>query len=251
LEEWLEYRRKDIKKNNLSEGTFGGYQSNVQKIIAPYFRDSGILLSELTEDDINEFYDDMFEAGKANETVINYHTNIGNALRYAVKMKRIPSYETIMLNVQRPADGMFRGKFLKPSEAVKLCDAVKDDKLELGVILGTYYGLRRSEVVGLRWESINFETGYITIEHTVIRARVDGELKIIAKNRTKTKSSLRSLPMIPALRMLLMKIKATQEHNKKLCGRSYNRAESAYIYTDAQGNRIKPDYPPRHFRSFY
>jgi integrase len=118
------------------------------------------------------------------------------------------------------------------------------------VIFGAFYGLRRSEIIGLRWESINFETNTITIEHTVTVAHIDGKRVVIPDDTTKTKSSFRTLPLIPAMRTKLLAIQAEQERNRKLCGKSYNKAEGRYIYTDALGNRIKPDYLSIEFPKF-
>ena len=133
---------------------------------------------------------------------------------------------------------------------VKLFEAVKGHRLELGVIIGAFYGLRRSEIVGLRWESINFEANTITVEHTVTEANIDGKHVIIADDTTKSKSSYRTLPLVPAIRTKLLAIQAEQERNRKLCGKSYNKAESGYIYTDALGNRIKPNYLTTAFPAF-
>jgi len=102
----------------------------------------------------------------------------------------------------------------------------------------------------LRWESINFEADTITIEHTVTEALIDGKRVTIADNRTKSKSSYRTLPLVPAVRAKLLAVQAEQETNRKLCGKSYNKADSEYIYTDALGNRIKPNYLTHAFPDF-
>ena len=246
MEQWLEVIRHD-KNKPLKPTTFGGYQMNVQRVIVPYFRKKGILLSKLTADDINEFYDDQLDRVKA-MTVTKYHANISKALKYAVRKNYIP--HSIMGKVNRPSTERFVGKFLKQSEAIALTDAVKGHKLELGVIFGAFYGLRRSEVVGLRWESINFEANTITIEHTVTETTIDGQHYIIADDTTKTKSSYRTLPLIPIIRNKLLEVKQEQERNRKLCGKSYNKNESCYIYTDALGNLIKPNYLTSTFTDF-
>jgi integrase len=155
-----------------------------------------------------------------------------------------------MGKVKRPKAERFAGKFLKQSEAVELFEAVKEHKLELGVIFGAFYGLRRSEIVGLRWESINFEANTLTIEHTVTVANIDGKKVTVADDTTKTKSSFRTLPLVPAIRTKLLAIQAEQAQNRKLCGTSYNKKESVYIYTDVIGNRIKPDYLSATFPKF-
>jgi len=191
MEQWLDVIRPDLKLT-----TFGGYQMNVQKAIAPFFRQRGTLLRELTADDINEFYAEQLKRVKA-MTVHKFHANISKALKYAVQKDYIPY--SVMDKVKRPKLDRFVGKFLKQSEAVELFEAVRGHRLELGVILGAFYGLRRAEVIGLRWESINFEANSITIEHTVTVANVDGKHMIIAGDTTKTKSSFRTLPLVPVL----------------------------------------------------
>ena len=242
MEQWLDVIKPDVKLT-----TFGGYQLNVKRAIAPYFRELGTLLVELTAEDINEFYDVQLERVKAT-SVHKYHANISKALKYAVKKGLIPY--SIMDKVDRPKPERFVGKFLKQSEAVELFDAVKGHKIELGVILGAFYGLRRAEIVGLRWESIDFEANSITIEHTVTQALVDGKKILVADDTTKSKASFRTLPLVPGFRAKLLAMKEEQERNRKLCGKSYNKAEGQYIYTDVLGNRIKPGYLTHTFPEF-
>ncbi|MCL2593029.1 MAG: site-specific integrase, partial [Defluviitaleaceae bacterium] len=64
--------------------TFGGYQLNVQKGIVPYFRKQGIMLQELTADDINKFYAEKLNEIKA-MTIHKFHANTNSALKYAVQ----------------------------------------------------------------------------------------------------------------------------------------------------------------------
>jgi integrase len=246
MEQWLKVIRNDTK-NPLKLTTFGGYQINVQKVIAPYFRQKGTLLTELTADDINDFYDAQLKK-VAGMTVTKYHANLSKALKYAVKEDYISL--SPMGKVNKPAIKRFTGKFLKQSEVIELFEVVKGHKLELGVILGAFYGLRRSETIGLRWESINFEANTITIEHTVTTAIIDGKRIIIADDTTKSKSSFRTLPLVPEIRAKLLAVKEEQERNKELCGKSYNKVEGQYIYTDALGNRTKPNYLTTAFPAF-
>ena len=147
-----------------------------------------------------------------------------------------------MKDVKRPSIPRYAAKFLKQSETIKLFEAIRGHKLELGVIMAAYYGLRRGEIVGLRWESIDFELGTITIEHTVTVAQVDGRKIVVESDTAKTQSSLRTLPLVPEFRATLLALKEEQERNRKLCGKSYNKKEGKYIYVDVMGNRIRPDY---------
>ena len=69
----------------------------------------------------------------------------------------------------------------------------------------------------------------------------------IQKDRTKTKASYRSLPLVPPFEELLHRLKAEQELNRKLCGKSYCRKYNDYIYVNEIGELVKPGYITQHF----
>ncbi|MGM1020811.1 MAG: site-specific integrase [Bacillota bacterium] len=114
-------------------------------------------------------------------------------------------------------------------------------------MLAAFYGLRRSEVVGLKWTAINFEDKTISIRHTVIPVYFEGKEYVIEKDWTKNKSSRRTLPLVPAFEELLLRIREIQRLNKALCGNSYCTDYGEYIYLDKLGQRIKPGYITQNF----
>ena len=234
MEQWLE-----IVKSTVSIPTYSSYVNAVKSIIAPYFRKKKILLRDLQAHDIQMFYQEQLQRVKAS-SVIHYHANIHKALKYAVKNDMIPSNPAD--KVERPKQDKFYGNFYDRDELNKLFKAVTGTKLELPVLLGAFYGLRRSEIVGLKWSAIDFEQNTITISHTVTSCNLDGKCVIVAKDTTKTKSSRRTLPLVPYFHEKLLAVKAQQERNQKLCGRSYNREFLEYICVDDIGDRFKPNY---------
>ena len=234
MEQWLE-----IVKSTVSLPTYSSYVNAVKSIIAPYFRKKKILLRDLQAHDIQMFYQEQLQRVKAS-SVIHYHANIHKALKYAVKNDMIPSNPAD--KVERPKQDKFYGNFYDRDELNKLFEAVTGTKLELPVLLGAFYGLRRSEIVGLKWSAIDFEQNTITISHTVTSCNLDGKCVIVAKDTTKTKSSRRTLPLVPYFHEKLLAVKAQQERNQKLCGRSYNREFLEYICVDDIGDRFKPNY---------
>ena len=234
MEQWLE-----IVKSTVSIPTYSSYVNAVKSIIAPYFRKKKILLRDLQAHDIQMFYQEQLQRVKAS-SVIHYHANIHKALKYAVKNDMIPSNPAD--KVERPKQDKFYGNFYDRDELNKLFEAVAGTKLELPVLLGAFYGLRRSEIVGLKWSAIDFEQNTITISHTVTSCNLDGKCVIVAKDTTKTKSRRRTLPLVPYFHEKLLAVKAQQERNQKLCGRSYNREFLEYICVDDIGDRFKPNY---------
>ena len=242
LERWLTVIRRDLKPT-----TFGNYQMMVNNVVIPYFKKKGIKTQALLPEDITRFYSERLSEVKST-TVHKYHTLFSRSLAYAVELGLIE--QSPMDKVKRPKAERFVGKFLKESEVKELFDIVSGHKLELGVILGSYYGLRRSEVVGLRWESIDFERNTITIEHSVTVAEIDGKKQIFESDTVKTKSSYRTLPLVPQFRDKLLQMKEEQDYYRELCGNAYNTAEGKYVYVDRLGNRIRPDYLTAEFPKF-
>ena len=79
---------------------------------------------------------------------------------------------------------------------------------------------------------------------------VDGKYVELAKDRTKTKSSHRSLPLVPPFEVLLKELRKKQEEYMDLCGNSYYKDFLDYVYVNAIGQRIKPGYLTQAFPEF-
>ena len=112
--------------------------------------------------------------------------------------------------VERPRKEKFKSEVYKAEELEQLFKVIQGDPSEFGVIMAAFYGLRRSEIVGLKWDAIDFENKTISIQHTVVSTKVDGVMTEVARDRTKTKSSCRTLPLIPATPSVLSGINRIQ-----------------------------------------
>ena len=234
LEQWLE-----IVKSTVTVVTYSSYSTAVKGVIVPYFRKKGVRLKDLTPMDIQDFYLDRLKHVSAN-SVIHYHANIHKALKYAVKLDMIPLNPAD--KVERPRRVEFTGSFYDANEMKALLEACKGTKLEIPILLAAYYGLRRSEVLGLKWDAVDFDRNTLTIKHTVTECSVDGRVILVKQDRTKTKSSMRTLPLVSAVRDRLIALMAEQDENRRLCGRSYIKEYSGYICVNEIGNLIKPGY---------
>ena len=122
----------------------------------------------------------------------------------------------------------FVGSFYDADEMNALFAASKGTKLEIPILFGAFYGLRRSEAIGLKWDAIDFEHDTLTIRHTVTSCDIDGKLTLVASDTTKTKSSMRTLPLVPFVKTRLLALKEEQAENRRLCGRSYIREYQEY-----------------------
>ena len=234
LVQWMEIARSTLKPN-----TAAGYAGMIQNPIAPYFQQRGITLGGLQAVDIQMFYTSQLKRVSAN-TVIHYHAIIHRALKYAVKTDLIDVNPAD--KVERPRKDRFTASFYDGNEVNRLFQAARGTPLELPVMLAAFYGLRRSEVVGLKWDAIDFENKTIAIRHTVTACTEKGRRIEVAADTTKTASSRRTLPLVPAFQTKLAALKEQQEKNRILCGRSYCTDYLGYVLVDAMGNRLKLSY---------
>ena len=100
-------------------------------------------------------------------TVIHEHANIHKALKYAVKMDLIPFNPAD--KVERPKKQRYIADYYRQEELERLLEASKDHPYSLLIQMTAFYGLRRSEALGLKWDAIDFERDTITIKHIVTK----------------------------------------------------------------------------------
>ena len=238
MRDWL-----DMKQTTVELNTFVSYKSAVEKFIIPYFdkKHPGLKLSQVTAKHIQDYYTyELKERKISNNTVKHRHASISNALKYAMRMDLISGNPAS--KVELPRLSKYNASYYNEKELGALFDLVRGTSLELGIYLSAYYGLRRSEAVGLRWDAIDFDRKTITIKHTAMDIYDEGQHYLVLKDRTKTKSSYRTLPLVAPFEELLLRIKAEQELNRKLCGNCYCKDYLDYIYVNELGELMKPDY---------
>ena len=230
---WLKMMRTAV-----TETTYSSYCFNVEKHIIPYFELLGVTLAGLQPRQIQSFYLHEAETLK-NTSILRFHANLHKALKYAVRIDLITSNPVD--KVDRPKPQAFMASYYSAEEMEKLFEAAQGHKLELIIQLAAFYGLRRAEVMGLRWEAIDFEAKTLTIRHIVTSTRIDGKKILVEADRAKTKSSLRTLPLVDPIAERLKAVKEQQEYNQKICGNCYNQEYLGYVFVDAMGNLIQPD----------
>ena len=235
---FVDYMKKWLKmiKASVEETTYNGYKSIVNGRVSDYFNNKKITLQDIKPKHIQDFYQYLLDDGLSGNTVKHYHANIRKALQYAMKTDIIPSNPADKVDLPKIEE--YNPNFYTSDEVKTLLNEVIGTKLEIPVMIDCFYGFRRSEVIGLKWSAIDFENKTITINHTITQSNG----KLIIRDKTKTKSSKRTLPLEPIVESFLLELKEKQEKNKELCGNSYNQEWLEYICVDVCGNLIRPDY---------
>ena len=242
LLDWLK-----IMKLKVRPTTYASYEITIESRVIPYFKEKhpNLRLDAVTAKHIQDYYAYEMNVRKVSaNTVKHRHANIHKALSYAYKTDLIQTNPAD--KVELPTIDKFVGHFYNAAQLEEMFKIFKGDPAEFGVIAASFYGLRRSEVLGLRWDAIDFEEKTITIRHTVNETRIDGKYTLVLADTTKTKSSYRTLPLVAPFEAILKRMKAEQEENRKLCGNCYCQDYLGYIYVNELGELIKPGYLSSH-----
>ena len=243
--EWLE-KRRDIQVT-----TYDSYKQLINCHIKEYFTQlENLKLRDITDDDILEFYDYLLdEKGLSESTVGKYHNLLYSIFKHACKKQIIKENPFEEGEIRKPKASKYNATFYNVSEMNKMLNCLGNDPLRIVVIIAACYGLRRSEVLGIKWNAIDFDNDTISIQHKVV-VNKEAKKSLHCTNDLKTVKSYRSFGLIPEVKEELLKHKQKQEEMKELFGKSYSTKYEDYICVDKLGYIIKPDYVTEHFTRF-
>ena len=92
----------------------------------------------------------------------------------------------------------------------------------------------------MKWDSVDFDNNALHIRHTVVKVT-----EVVEKDKTKSKSSRRSFPLLPEMREMFLAIKEEQKQNRKLFGKGYVKTDYVFCWSD--GRPFSPDYVSQRF----
>ena len=238
---WLEIIQADVE-----EDTFAGYWRTVHNPLLPYFREHNATLEELSAVELTLFYKyckTRTYRGKPikGNTIRHYHAVIHKALQDAVVVLRILQYNVADYVVAPKVDN-YVAPYADTDELRELVNDLMHSPIRVPVMFAAFYGMRRSEALGIRKAVIDRKKKTITVCHTVIEVSVQGEHKIIRKDRTKNKKSFRTYPLIPQVEAFLDWELQQQEQQRERMGNCYYMGDQDYICLDETGHLLRPDY---------
>ena len=214
LTQWIE-----IAKPNLQVSTYSAYKNKI-KHIAPYFNERGITLQNIKPTDIQTYYAWLMQNGKTIQACTHAHVIIRRALEIAYRTDLIPVNPAA--KVEKPKSPKYEAKYYDLKQLRTLFECLKGDKYELMYKMTAFYGLRRSELCGMKWNSIDFDKNTITLNSSIIQTTLNGKFVLIQEDIMKNASSKRTMPLIPEIKEALLKLREQQDKNKAYFKNGYN-----------------------------
>ncbi|MDP2892423.1 MAG: site-specific integrase [Bacillota bacterium] len=186
LLEWLE----QYARNNVRPNTYRGYEVNIRKHINPVI--GMVPLNEISAPILDNLYREIKKKGFAVNTVKLIHRTLSVALEHAHR------YQLIDNNPAKSVLTKFTSNVKTPEpytvdQIKKLIDGIKDTQWKFIVVLGGLYGLRRNEVLGLRWKDVNISKRFFNIVEQLSNPEIRSSGKMTSD--LKEKYSLRALPI--------------------------------------------------------
>ena len=225
-------------KPNVARTTLQCYKRTMERFMK-YMGEHypGIMLSQMTYTPIQAFLNYKMNQGLKGSSVKQYYLAIHSAFAWAVKMDLIEQHPMDKMVVPRAE--RHEAVFYNEEELNELFEVFKGHKLELIVHIAAYYGLRRCEILGLKWDSIDFKKKTISIERKVVNDYDENNNpKLYVETRLKTNSTRRTLPLIPHIEEMLLEKKKMEKYYKKLGGKDYDMEFDGFVCVDPYGKLI-------------
>ena len=216
LQDWVLEYLQNYKKNEIKETTYSTYlffwRRNLQGTQL-----GQILLSKLNTRDLQAYYNQMQAQGYSSKTLHHLKVLLGSALKQAVREHFIgenPNEYTIL-----PRKKAYTPNIPSKEEILELVQKAKADPLYPIIITTAFTGMRKGEVMGLRWENVDFEERTIHVRQSMCRVlegpdengKYHSAYKLL---EPKTRKSIRDIPMAEAVYEALQLQQKYQETEK-------------------------------------
>lgn len=239
----------DDYKLSWAPTTYSEYKRMFENTICPYFKNKNIMLQDCKAYHIEAFYTKKLKDGTSPNTISHYQAGIHSALKSAERREIIA--QNPAAKVQLPKIERFRGDFYSEEELKKLIAASLQTKFKLPIMLAAWFGMRRGEICGLKWDAVNLQSKTLSVVGTITdRGDNKRSQNLTYRKTAKTKSSIRTYPMTDDIDEFLKKEKIKQAENRLKYGTGYCTKWIDYVCVDELGNLITPEYISCNFGLF-
>lgn len=236
LERWLPTKRAQLRPS-----TFDSYTRNVKNHVIP--RLGPVPLQKLSPEDLDQFYAELLASGKLNgdrkglsvKTVRYIHGILRKALADAHRKG------TVQRNVADLADPPKLSSAPKQpmrawtaAQLREFLDGIREHRLYPTIYLAANTGMRRGEILGIRWEDIDLDELRLSVRQAVLNVSYRIEIADV-----KTESSRRTVDLDPRTAAVLRTWRKAQHEERRLVG--LQPTDDSLVFADPDGSPIHPD----------
>jgi integrase len=234
LEDWIE----NVHKDQLRISTYVKYKKLVGYIVADL---GDIWLQKLTPQDVQQFYAKRLHKDKlSTKTVHEIHGVLHLALKNAVRWNLVSRNVCDLVSAPRVVSR--KAVPLTVEQAHALLECIRGHRLEVLLALAVVTGIRRGELLALRWSNIDFESQYVLIEHTVDYINGYGYVE----NEPKTAAGKRRIHLPDFLIDMLKQHRKQQLEQRLKLDKEWEDRD--LVFTDLQGGYFNPRYMDKLFK---
>ena len=232
LDQWL----VDVIRPNVRPWTYKGYEVHVRLHLKPAL--GHVPLERLTAMQVQKMVNDKSQTGLRPKTVRYMLGTLRTALNQAIRWQLLSRNVAVL--VDGPRVEQFEIQPLSPDEARRFLTSIKGDRLEALYSVALTMGLRQGEALGLRWQDIDLEMGYLRVSKQL--QRFDGKLHLV---EPKTKRSRRSIAMPSTIANGLSHHRSRQAEEQRSAGSRWidtGLVFTTQIGTGLEGTAITKDF---------
>ena len=227
LDQWL----RDYAETNTGPRTVEGYREKIEGYIIPHI--GNVPLIKLTPQHVQSLYGDMLGRGLSPRTVLHAHRVLREALSHGVKWGLL--MRNVCDSVDPPKPQRKEMAALDAAGVERFLDAAFNSPYGAFYFLAIYTGLRRGEILGLRWSAVKLPARTLSVTETI--QRVKGKGLVSLEPKTDRSRRLVSIPPDPVALLSGLKVKQREERGAFGLGWS----ESDYVFSHTDGRPFHPD----------
>lgn len=233
LGEWMDTWLSEYKRPTVRGKTYALYKWTADALIKPSV--GNVPLQKLRPDQLQKFYNSIRDANKSPRLIHLVHQLINGALKQAVKNQLV--VRNVAEATTRPPLTYREKRVLTPEELTRFLEALADHPLGAALVTKQGTGLRREELLGLHWDDINLEEGFLRVRRSIVYVPSEG----VKAELPKTEKSKRVVPLAKLVVTFL------RGHQEKIQKDGLYRPDGP-VFPSKAGTYIHPDNFNRAFK---
>ena len=235
----LEWLNRDTRRESVTSATWASYEGHIRLHISPVI--GNIRLADLQPEHIDKLVSKLKAKGLAPATIRKIRVTLQTAMGEALKRGHV--VRNVVSLTDAPRVPHISRAPLSTDQVKVLFAAVESHRLCALWKVALATGMRRGELIGLRWEDVDFENRLIHVRAQLIRDRIS--LKVV-RRELKTRNANRVVAMGEGVFKLLQEHRDRQDRERDLEARRWQ--ESGYVFTAINGAPLDPDNILRTFQ---